>query len=60
MSKRSKRRSIVSIQTKRFLRRVAERGGISYEEAVAKFYGRPLSSLDKNLAISLGVFHGKV
>jgi hypothetical protein len=30
---------------------------MSYADAVVKFYGKSLDKLDKNLAISLGVFH---
>lgn len=56
MNDRSKRRSVVSRHTKRFLRRMAEREEISYEKAVVKFYGKPIKSLDKQLAICLGVY----
>lgn len=56
MNNRIKRRSVVSRHTKRFLMRMAERGDISYEKAVVKFYGKPIKSLDKQLAICLGVY----
>ena len=56
MSERSKRRSVVSRHTKRFLRRMAERENITYEKAVVKFYGKPIKSLNKHLAICLGVY----
>lgn len=59
MNKRSKRRGVVSRHTKRFLRRMAEREGISYEKAVVKFYGKPIGSLNKQLAICLGVYIGE-
>lgn len=59
MNKRSKRNSVVSRHTKRFLRRMADRENISYEKAVVKFYGRPIKSLDKQLAICLGVYIGE-
>lgn len=37
---------------------MAERENISYEKAVVKFYGKPIASLNKHLAISLGVYIG--
>jgi hypothetical protein len=53
--RRSKGRSVCSLDTVNFLKRMAKRNGISYEHAVVKFYGRPISSLGKSLAIALGV-----
>lgn len=40
-------------RTRRNLRRIAERKGIGYGEAIVRFYGKEISDIDKNLAYSL-------
>jgi hypothetical protein len=40
-------------RTRRNLRRIAERKGIEYKEAIEKFYGKKISKLDKHLLWSL-------
>jgi hypothetical protein len=52
---RKKGRSVCSTDTVNFLKRMSRRKGISYEQAVVRFYGKPISRLGKSLAIALGV-----
>jgi hypothetical protein len=54
--RRSKGRSVCSLETVNFLKRMSKRKGISYEDAVVRFYGRPISALGKSLAIALDVY----
>ncbi len=53
-----KGRNVCSKKTVNFLKRMAKRKNISYEEAVVRFYGHPIYSLNKNLIIMLGVHDG--
>lgn len=43
----------MSNRHRRNLRRIAERKGIEFREAVEKFYGKKISKLDKHLLWSL-------
>jgi hypothetical protein len=58
VSSSRKGRNVCSKKTVNFLRRMAKRKKISYEEAVVRFYGHPISSLNKNLVVMLGVHDG--
>lgn len=40
-------------KTRRFLRRMAERNGTGYREAMSKFYGRKVEKMNKALVMSL-------
>lgn len=40
-------------KTRRFLKRMSERKGVEYRDAISSFYGTKLSKLDKNLLMSL-------
>lgn len=40
-------------RTRRNLRRVAERKGLGYGEAIVRFYGKDIPDIDKNLVYSL-------
>jgi hypothetical protein len=53
-----KGRNVCSKNTVNFLKRMAKRKKISYEEAVVRFYGCPISKLNKNLIIMLKVHDG--
>lgn len=39
--------------TRRFLKRVAERKGVDYRDAIGSFYGKKVSEVNKNVLISL-------
>lgn len=40
-------------KTKRFLKRMADRKGLEYREAIVRFYGKKISEINKNKLISL-------
>lgn len=40
-------------KTRRFLKRVSDRKGIGYREAISSFYGKEISKINKNLFIAL-------
>lgn len=42
-----------SKKTRRFLKRMADRKGLDYRDAIVRFYGKKISEINKNKLISL-------